>query len=59
MGDRRAAPLAAEALDAVEAGRSPRNRAMLAPLEQALAARGDSTSQDLAQRTRELRASSR
>jgi len=59
MGDRRAAPLTAEALDAVEAGRSPRNRAMLAPLEEALRDRGDSTSVDLAQRAGALRTAPR
>ena len=59
MGDSRAHNLTVAVLDAVDPDqdglRSPRNRAMLAPLEQALSARTDSTSADLAQRARELR----
>jgi len=55
MGDRRAGTLTTAALDAVDGLRSPRNRAMLAPLEQALAARKDSASVELARRARTVR----
>jgi len=47
--------LASAALDVAEDLRSARGRAMLAPLGQALEARRDSTSMDLAQRVRVLR----
>jgi transcriptional regulator with XRE-family HTH domain len=46
---------ATSALDVVSEVRSVRARAMLAPLETALAARRDSTSRELAQRARALR----
>lgn len=56
VGDLDAPTRAAAALDAVSELRSVRGRAMLAPLEAALAARRESECADLAQRARELRA---
>jgi tetratricopeptide (TPR) repeat protein len=55
-GERDAAALTTAALDAVSSLRSAHNRTLLAPLEQALSARKDSTSAELAQRAQALRA---
>jgi transcriptional regulator with XRE-family HTH domain len=55
VGDMDAPAVAAAALDAVSELRSLRGRAMLAPLEAALAVRRDSACAELAQRARELR----
>jgi hypothetical protein len=54
-GDSDAPRLAATAIDAVSELRSVRGRAMLAPLEQALAGRKGETYAELAQRARTLR----
>jgi len=54
VGDSDAPKLVVAALDAVDGLRSARGRALLAPLGEALAARRDSTSVDLAQRVRDL-----
>jgi hypothetical protein len=50
--------LAVAAFDAVAGTRSVRNRASLAPLERALAARPGETYAELARRARELRVAS-
>jgi hypothetical protein len=54
-GDSDAPKLTTAALDAVSELRSALNRVMLAPLVQALSARKDGTSVELAQRARSLR----
>ena len=54
-GEPKAQRLAQQAIDAVAAVPSMRARAMLLPLEQALAVRKNSTSMDLTKRARELR----
>jgi transcriptional regulator with XRE-family HTH domain len=54
LGERDAAALTTAALEAVSSLRSAHNRTLLAPLEQALSARKDNTSVDLAQRAQAL-----
>jgi hypothetical protein len=54
LGERDAAALTTAALEAVSSLRSAHNRTLLAPLEQALSARKDNTSVELAQRAQAL-----